>query len=174
MYPVKLHLFTLQNLCFTRLHRRPVIERTSGGSVARHTSGFGDKLLASSSFCSSVMIQTLLQCFWKTVSGEHQTDLLWRSHIKRRAQESFERSVSTITSQRVSRTVSWQLFHTTPNQPLASRSIHRDCLVALGTLNKGHWQGISLFSVIEYDLRVYKTKFVQWNHTADFSATVKL
>lgn len=154
MYPVKLHLFTLQNLCFTRLHRRPVIERTSGGSVARHTSGFGDKLLASSSFCSSVMIQTLFlsRCKATSVSGR-----LWGERIKRScsdaarftlphqmqsAGELWTQCVCNYITASLSRTVSWQLFHTIPNQPLASRSIHRDCLVAHGTLNKGHWQDI--------------------------------
>ncbi len=155
MYPVKLHLFTLHNLCFTRLHRRPVIERTSGGSVARHTSGFRDKLLVSSSFCSSVMIQTLFlsRCKATSVSGR-----LWGERIKR---SPFYTPTSNSERRRALNTVCLQLhhseslshreltaFHTIPNQPLASRSIHRDCLVAHETLNKGHRQDISMCSVL--------------------------
>lgn len=158
MYPVKLHLFTLQNLCFTRLHRWPVIERTSGGSVTCHTSGLGDKLLASSSFCLSVMIQTpfLSSCRATSVSGRLCRERIKQSssdaarftlpHQMRSAGELWTQCVCNYITGRLTRTVSWQLFHTIPNQPLASRSIHRDCLVAHGTLNKGHWQDISLHS----------------------------
>lgn len=96
MYSVKLHLFTLQNLRFTQLHHRLVIERTCGGSLAtlkpRHTSGLEDKHFLSSSSCSSVMIRQIqtapnfpssptpkLQVFLellKTLNGEDQTELL--------------------------------------------------------------------------------------------------
>lgn len=149
MYPVKLHLFTLQNLCFTGFHRRPVIERTCGGSVERHTSGFRDKLLV------SVMIQTLFlsRCKATSVSGR-----LWGRgsnearftlpHQTQSAGELWTQCVCNYITASLSRTVSWQLIHTIPNQPLASRSIHRDCLVAHETLNKGLLQDISLCSVL--------------------------